>query len=150
MKAEIKLQLLSCTCIAVHIVYEKKKIQKTKASYEPEKAVKMAFIQVIRDPTRIIISSCKIWNQGQYEWTKIASKRHRNKSESGAQASHAIWRLIVEELGLANGCEHILIVSNFKLYYVIFLFFKYILTFNCQCIQTVSLALMQKSINWHI
>jgi hypothetical protein len=88
-------------------INESEKVQRAEASYEPEEAVQMAFIQVVRDPPDLTPLSRKIRHQCQYERAEIASERHGDKGESGAQTSHGIRRLVVEELGLPNGREHL-------------------------------------------
>ena len=88
-------------------INESKKIQSAEATDEPEESIKMAFIQVVWDPPGLTPLRRKIRHQCQYERAEVASERHGDEGESGAQTSHGIRRLVVEEFGLPDGREHL-------------------------------------------
>ncbi|WVZ06172.1 hypothetical protein V8G54_019518 [Vigna mungo] len=77
---------------------EYKKIEKAESGQKPVKVIKVASIQIVRDPTKTSMSCGNLSNNGEKQCAGIISHGSSCKKESHTKASHGIWCLTIEEL----------------------------------------------------
>ena len=66
-------------------------VQKTEASKEPEEVIKMPFVQVVRNPSRVTSPCSKVRDHCQNERAEIVPTRSSEKIKCAAEAPHGVW-----------------------------------------------------------